>query len=311
MNTMVFERYINEMAQVELSADAHDRILGAIATQRQAAEPPTAFRKTGVITRRIFAIAACGSALFVGTAALSAAGVLPRDIPVIGDALKALGLAEDVPFALAAYADGTPVAGSANIVESNELIRSVDIGSWSTRTAPEDVDIPVVDTSWNLNLSTVGSNVRSLDISLPSGTEDMKLSYMERENGLFELIGEALTFDPATMRANNMKLDFTLPLEGALGELHDAITDDKTRSEASWNAFSDEVAYQAALRLSEVPITLTATLNDGSTVSHTYRISPVDNFKELYRADNDRFWEGDLDANEFESTPLFLIEQLS
>ena len=309
MNTMVFERYINEMAQVELPVDARNRILGAIAAQHQTADPAIASRQKGVITRRIFAIAACGGALFAGTAALSAAGVLLRDIPVIGDALKALGLAEDVPFALAAYADGTPVAGSANIVESNELIRSIDIGSWSTREAPEDADTPIVDTSWNLNLSTVGSNVKSLDVSLPNDAKDMKLSYMERKNGLFEMVGEALTFNPTRMNANNMQLNFTLPLTGALAELNDAI-DTQATSEA-WDAFGNEVAYQAALRLSEVPITLTATLNDGSTVSHAYRISPVDNFKKLYRADSDRFWESGLDGNEFESTPLFRIEQLS
>ena len=309
MADITFDRYINQMTRVKLPVDARNRILDAIATQRQAASPPATSRTVGVITRRILAIAACGGALFVGTAALSAAGVLPRDLPVIGNALSALGLTEGVPFALAAYADGTPMAGATNIVESNELIRSVDIGSWSTREAPEGSDTPVVDTSWNLNLSTVGSDVKSLDVSLPNGAKDMKLSYMERKNGLFEMIGEALTFNPTRINANSMQLNFTLPLEGALAELDDAIGAQAT-SEA-WDAFGDEVAYRAALRLSETPITLTATLSDGSTVSHTYRISPVDNFKELYRADNERFWASGLDGNEFESTPLFLIEQLS
>lgn len=296
---------------VQDAAAAHARALsdGLAASTAQQTSRTIATRRLPrhLARRRVLAVAACAAALLAGALALSVTGELPFNIPGLSGSHGGAGNADSNGFTLTAYADGTPLAGAGDVVVTNELISSTGMGSWS---AGDDESITC---SWNLNLSITGKQLTSLDVSLPEDTENITLEYMERDGGrgFFELLGKQLNFLPDRMFSENMKLQITVPLSGKLAQAYEPIRNG-TASEEDWDAFGAEAAYQAAIALSATPITLTATRADGSTVSHSYRFSPVEHFRELYRNDQDRFWSDDTVSKEtFESAALFTIEQLS
>lgn len=273
--------------------------------------------------RRIIAIAACSAALLLGSAALAISGFNPFT------ALQTAGSAStSTPFALAAYANGTPVAGSSSVVSSNELITSLGIGSWSAGDTTEAGQTYTVN--WKIDLSTVGDHVASLDLSVDN--DSIQLRSMDKLDPQAsvkqnERTGSSLTLSGSDIKDLQLNLEIELPVEGELADAvaaYQAARAALPRDMAQWtdedydafnahnDEFSDTLNLLAAQKLAESPLTLTATLEDGSTVTHSYRFSPVENFKELLRHDETLFWEGtDEDRENFVPSALFTIEQIS
>ena len=101
-------------------------------------------------------------------------------------------------------------------------------------------------------------------------------------------------------------------------ELTYALPDDfwaiyeRARQESTDEFRFESIAYGAQL-LAGRTITVTATFVDDTTLTHEYRIDPVDTFKETLMANDQAFHDSidDESTDEFVPEPLFTIEQVS
>lgn len=305
--------------------------------RRDHAENKAAPSRPSSSRHRIAAVAACFLLLTCGVLALGTAGLLPGSISPSGRAAAK----ENGGFVLKAYAEGTSVTGSANTVLAPSDLIDVMSGGWSTREAHgEDSGEPdgllESTTSWTLDPSWIGDGVKAVQVSVEG--EGLSLRLSERRDGdgdasqadadkqLVEYTTSAIDLVSGWGSGGQIDLEITVPVGDDLQKANEQAMHPEKQlglsSDAStWNdAEQREVArlldkahavfmHAAAQKLSEHPVTITATLQDGSTVSHTYRFTPVDDFEQLYYDYQQKTW-GSGEHVETERPALFTITQV-
>lgn len=217
-------------------------------------------------------------------------------------------------FVLKAYADGlTKSNGSlGNAVDASSLIM-LNPG-WSVSEAYDkqgnwDGSTWRASSQWTLNLTCIGNDVEKITFSLPETKEEIldKAAYggvaflqsSGSDRGVTSEYTNAVTITPG--ESSTQQYDLWITVNGAAGNDLDQAqkamraADAKLPTDPSaWNeeqqAASSKsyvdlgkvIARLSAQQLAETTITATATMKDGSTVAHVYRLSPVEDFDAAY-----------------------------
>ena len=228
-------------------------------------------------------------------------------------------------FTLAAYAGEVPLAGTEEM--------AMESGDWSAILGYTEVPIDgdTVTCDLGLNLTCTGSNIKTLTyqiegsgfaFALHKEVPDPETTYRTKVtvSTTWKTTPQELEDYPetGTLPYVRVKLDKTEEIERATDrceELREQYPF-KGQGDASWNAIPDDVKQAirdastdlgvavrtaAANRLPEATLSVTATFTDGSEQTHSYRLSPVKDFEERYRAND--WGEG--------TSSLITVEQLS
>lgn len=108
-----------------------------------------------------------------------------------------------------------------------------------------------------------------------------------------------------------VKAPATAEVIAAKNELHD-LADQGSPTEDAWDRLSLEVERSAATELSSGTLDITATFEDGSTLTHSYRIAPADNFEEIWHR-NEEAWMASFEegAPKYEPEQLYILQQVN
>lgn len=286
----------------------------ATARKTEATMPHAANRRQQRTTRRrILAVAACTAALALGTLVLSTTGSLPFDIPGFSDKTSATDGTNSSSFVLAAYAEGTPVPNSKNIVVSPESFFNGSY-SWSEgdpEIASDGHTVGTMRISFGLDLRCNGNDISSLTYRLEGDGQDRielerlgSRAYTFGNGTLDEERGRELTVDSTTrMQESSFGLivDFLMP--DSLSALNDQINANPD-DDSAYNAYRAASFAHAAGILNGQVLSITATHDAGTTETQRYRIAPVEDFESKAAAWFDSGQHG-LDSS------LFTIERLS
>ena len=316
-NDRFFNEYASQMKSVRMPVTTRKEILGATepAVQDDApsrvgathtAAPRRARTTPSRLRRRVLAVAACTLAIAAGSIALTVVGNTPTnkvDAPATS--------ASSNGFVLAAYADGTPVAGDRAIVETSTLI--IPGGGWSTGEDRDEQGNVIGSSSltgFSMNLRLKGDGIKQVVYRLdgPDGVELVR--WGSRENvrtgdPVDDERGKIVTVDGSErMSQSSYSIDVTIPLDDELLALD-------TTDQGIW---PDEMYFACRERSAQVigqcTLTVTATLDNDSTVTHAYRIAPVENFDQVQRA-NDEVWRNLQPGEDLQTQPEFTVEQLN
>lgn len=276
--------------------------------------------------RRAIAVAACTAGLALGCTAL---GILwaPSEDPASapsatqsdqtgGSSNSSAAAAAQASFVLAAYADGTPVEDRGDTVLAGPGFMDF-VGSWEAGPADEGDGIRA-HAVFDIDLHTYGEDITQLDYQI-DGDETAQLCYLGSRNyrmpdGTYEeMHGQSMTITQ-DMLDRIGTIDggtFSVELNYALPDDFRAIYE-RAKQESTDEFRFESIAYGAQL-LAGRTITITATFVDGTTLTHEYRIDPVDTFKETLMANDKAFHDSfdDESTDEFVPEPLFTIEQVS
>ena len=258
-----------------------------------------------------FALAAC-TVLALGLGGTAIALGLPGlvgndDVPAVANS-----------FQLAAFADegGTPANGP--VALSFEEFTPTRTGAGpvydsETGTYPGDIQ---ASRSYNLNLTCTGTNIASITYELQG--EGVFFNNWQLTNEYLESNGEPEAGTAVTN--SNQNSTFTVDYHdqdmSAIDRVHHEIClnyvlegsdrqawdefqastaqprvprDSATEEEiAAWNEASDKfelvLGHHDPEIISQAKIAITATFNDGTTATKTYRLAPVENFEQAYSA---------------------------
>lgn len=258
-----------------------------------------------------FAIAAC-TVLALGLGGTAFALGLPslagnNDIPAVANS-----------FQLAAFADegGSPANGPVTLSSQDFMLMRASTGPLfdaETGSYPGPV---VSSRAYNLNLTCSGENIASITYELQGegvsfNNWQLTSEYLE-SNGEPE-VGTAVatsdqdsTFtvdyhdqDMSAIDRVHHEICLNYVLEGSDRQAWDEFQastaqprvprDGATEEEiAAWNEASDKfelvLGQHDAEIISRAKIAITATFNDGTTATKTYRLAPVDDFEQAYSA---------------------------
>lgn len=217
-------------------------------------------------------------------------------------------------FVLKAYADGLEASRGSlgTAVDASSLIM-LNPG-WSVSEAYDDQgnwdgSTWRASSQWTLNLTCIGNGVEKVTFSLPTTKEEASsdaayggvafLQSSGSDQGVTAEYTNTVTITPSA--SDTQQYDLWITVNGAAGsELDQArkamvAADAKLpRDPATWNeeqqAASSKIyeelgkviARLSAQTLAETTLTATATMKDGSTVTHVYRLSPVKDFDSAY-----------------------------
>lgn len=334
----IMNDYATKMNQIALTPRMRSALAERIAAERArvqqrprtAASQPSASterRRGRVFTRRrAIAVAACTAGLALGCTAL---GILwaPSEDPASapsatqsdqtgGSSNSSAAAAAQASFVLAAYADGTPVEDRSDTVLAGPGFLD-SVSSWEAGPADEG-DGMRARTVFDIDLRTYGEDITQLDYQI-DGDETAQLCYLGSRNyrnpdGTYEeMHGQSMTI-------TQDMLDRIGTIDGGTFsvELNYVLPDDywtiyEQAKQGSMDEFRFEsIAYGAQL-LAGRTITITATFVDGTTLTHEYRIDPVNTFKETLMANDQAFHDSidDESTDELVFEPLFTIEQVS
>lgn len=334
----IMNDYATKMNQIALTPRMRSALAERIAAERARVQqqPRTAESQPSASTerrrgrvftrRRAIAVAACTAGLALGYTAL---GILwaPSEDPASapsatqsdqtgGSSNSSAAAAAQASFVLAAYADGTPVEDRGDTVLAGPGFMDF-VSSWEAGPADEG-DGMRARTVFDIDLRTYGEDITQLDYRI-DGDETAQLCYLGSRNyrmpdGTYEeMHGQSMTI-------TQDMLDRIGTIDGGTFsvELNYALPDDflaiyeRAKQESTDEFRFESIAYGAQL-LAGRTITITATFVDGTTLTHEYRIDPVDTFKETLMANDQAFHDSfdDESTDEFVPEPLFTIEQVS
>ena len=218
-------------------------------------------------------------------------------------------------FVLTAYAEGEKVDGMDNaVMTSTDAL--MGLGSWSEN------DEGTYSLQYLIDPNCLGNDVVSIECR--STNENVKLEgSRDRRNVLSgESPGtpmlEAITVGgpnatlPDLYQLNLwVKAPATAEVIAAKNELHD-LADQGSPTEDAWDRLSLEVERSAATELSSGTLDITATFEDGSTLTHSYRIAPADNFEEIWHR-NEEAWMASFEegAPKYEPEQLYILQQVN
>ena len=321
-----FEDFNAAMRGIDAPASAQDATRKAIAAARVGATHVTAPR--GTVARGLrpvgwYVATGCAVAA-VALVALGISGIV-TSTNTREDNSAATAPTTPNSFTLAAYAGEVPLAGTEEM--------AMESGDWSTILGYTEVPIDgdTVTCDLGLNLTCTGSNIKTLTyqiegsgfaFALHKEVPDPETTYRTEVtvSTTWKTTPQELEDYPETGTLPNVrvKLDKTEEIERAMDrceELREQYPF-KGQGDASWSAIPDDVKQAirdantdldvavrtaAANRLPEATLSVTATFTDGSEQTHSYRLAPVKDFEERYRAND---W-GDT------ASSLLTVEQLS
>ena len=324
-----FEDFNAAMRGIDAPPGAQDATRRAIATAR--ADAAHAVAASGTHAREPRPIGwyvATGCA--VAAVALIALGIsgIVTTANTQKSAEETVAPASPNSFTLAAYAGEVPLAGTEEM--------AMETGGWMAILGGWEVPITAKTLSCDfaLNLTCTGSNIKTLtyqiegdgftfalhrEIPEEDGKADTKYRTEETVTTTWKTTPQELKDYPKvdTLPYVRVKFDKTDAIEQALNQ-SEKLREQypfKAQGDDSWNAIPDDakqamqkanddldvaVRTAAAARMPEATLNVTATFTDGSEQTHGYRLAPVKDFEERYRAKD---WS--------EGTPsLFTIEQL-
>lgn len=256
-----------------------------------------------------FAVAAC-TVLALGLGGTAIALGLPglvgsNDIPAAANS-----------FQLAAFADegGTPANGPVTLSSEDFTLMRASTGPLFDAETDSYPGPIVASRAYNLNLTCSGENIASITYELQGegvsfNNWQLTSEYLE-SNGEPE-VGSAVatadqdsTFsvdyhdqDMSAIDRVHHEICLNYVLEGSDRQAWDEFQsstaqprvprDNMTEEEiAAWNEASDKfelvLGQHDAEIISQAKIVITATFNDGTTATKTYRLAPVDNFEQAY-----------------------------
>lgn len=334
----IMNDYATKMNRIALTPRMRSALAERIAAERArvqqqprtAANQPSAStdrRRRRVFTRRrAIAVAACTAGLALGCTAL---GILwapsedPASAPSVAQSDQtgsssnsSAAAAAQASFVLAAYADGTPVEDRSDTVLAGPGFMD-SVSSWEAGPADEG-DGMRARTVFDIDLHTYGEDITQLDYQI-DGDETAQLCYLGSRNyrkpdGTYEdMRGQSMTITQdmleriGTIDGGTFSVELTYALPDDFWPLYEQAR------QGSMDEFRFEsIAYGAQL-LAGRTITITATFVDGTTLTHEYRIDPVDTFTETLMANDQAFHDSfdDESTDEFVPEPLFTIEQVS
>lgn len=334
----IMNDYATKMNRIALTPRMRSALAERIAAERArvqqqprtVANQPSAStdrRRRRVFTRRrAIAVAACAAGLALGCTAL---GILwaPSQDPASApsgaqtdqtgsSSNSSDAAAAQAAFVLAAYADGTPVEDRSDTVLAGPGFMD-SVSSWDAGPADEGNGMRA-RTVFDIDLRTYGEDITQLDYRI-DGDETAQLCYLGSRNyrmpdGTYEeMHGQSMTITQDMLERIGTIDGGTFSVE-----LNYALPDDfwaiyEQARQGSMDEFRFEsIAYGAQL-LAGRTITITATFVDGTTLTHEYRIDPVDTFTETLMANDQAFHDSfdDESTDEFVPEPLFTIEQVS
>lgn len=306
MTRTLMDSYIHMMRNTGCDDRSREQIMGAVELERQRAS--IAHSRTHKPRRTFYTLAAAACA---GPLVLGATAYFPRlthSGPGATPGLNASG------FVLAAYAQGNPVEGSdGTAVTTNNLF--VGPASWS------EGDDGTFTITYAINPELMGDNVASVEYR--STNENVLLEgWLHRpgeqseESSGSQIASSGFTSSftvggPNASLADLAQLDMRVTVAR-----NDAISDLVARINAgaeqeTLNQLRLELEKAAAQELASGTLEIKATLADGSTQTHEYRIVPVDSFEQKWQADRDA-WEQSLTSGGTEYSPeqLYILEQV-
>lgn len=335
----IMDEYAQRMTSIKLTpqmrtavkrrlADARSNLAHAdvpehVTTHPQLARHPDLRAHT---RRRVIAIAACTAGLVLvctalgilwsqGKPTLANDGTAQDGKPETSSDDSALSAAQS-SFVLVAYADGTPVEDRGDTVLAGPGFMD-SVGSWDA--GPDDDGGISCHNVFNIDLRAYGDDIVQLDYRI-DGDESAQFCYLgsrgyTKPDGSFEeMHGKELTITQdmleriGTIDGGTFSLEMTFALPDEFRALYE-----ESHATGDSDEFRFEsIAYGAQLLAGSI-ITVTASFEDGTTLTHEYRIEPVDDFKDALMRNSQAFYDS-IDAgttDELVCEPLFTIEQLS
>ena len=256
-----------------------------------------------------FAVAAC-TVLALGLGGTAIALGLPglvgsNDIPAAANS-----------FQLAAFADegGTPANGPVTLSSEDFTLMRASTGPLFDAETDSYPGPIVASRAYNLNLTCSGENIASITYELQGegvSFNNWQLTSEHLESNGEPEVGSAVatadqdsTFsvdyhdqDMSAIDRVHHEICLNYVLEGSDRQAWDEFQsstaqprvprDNMTEEEiAAWNEASDKfelvLGQHDAEIISQAKIVITATFNDGTTATKTYRLAPVDNFEQAY-----------------------------
>lgn len=335
------ESYVQRMDAITLTPEMRAALQQRLARERaqrastaastESAEAPQQSRHVGrslQTRRRFLALAACTAGVALGCAAVGSLWSVTRSNQA-GDGADASGGAPeesagsgtlagaDQPaFVLAAYADGTPVEDRGDTVLAGPGFLD-SVGSWDA--GPDDDGGMSCHNVFKIDLRAYGDDIVQLDYRI-DGDESAQFCYLgsrgyTKPDGSFEeMHGQELTITQDMLERIGT-IDggtFSLEMTFALPDEYRTLYEESHASGDSDEFRFESIAYGAQLLAGRI-ITVTASFEDGTTLTHEYRIEPVDDFKDALMRNSQAF-SASIDAgttDELVYEPLFTIEQLS
>ena len=335
----IMDEYARRMASIKLTPQMRAAIKRRIADERsnlaQADAPAHAAARSQPARRpdrrthtrrRVIAIAACTAGLVLGCTALGILWSQKNPAPTndgTADEEKQGASSNDSAlsasqssFVLVAYADGTPVEDRGDTVLAGPGFMD-SVGSWDA--GPDDDGGMSCHNVFNIDLRAYGDDIVQLDYRI-DGDESAQFCYLgsrgyTKPDGSFEeMHGKELTITQdmleriGTIDGGTFSLEMTFALPDEFRALYE-----ESHATGDSDEFRFEsIAYGAQLLAGSI-ITVTASFEDGTTLTHEYRIEPVDDFKDALMRNSQAFYDN-IDAgttDELVCEPLFTIEQLS
>ncbi len=254
----------------------------------------------------ITAIAACAALLAIGGAI-----ALPRlaDNGKLATPMKGMQ-----GFALAAYADGSPVEGASDtVMTSTDII--MGSRSWS------EGDDGSYETEYTIDPSVIGNDVVSVEYR--STNENVVLEGMRDrrkvrpgESPGTEYLSSIVVGGPDATLPDLHQLDLrvTVPATDAIkeaSEISRGLSSANTYDEKASDRLSFEVERACAEELASGTLEITATFENGGTQTHAYRIVPVRDFEELWQRDQAAFRASlENGGNDYEPEQLYALQQI-
>lgn len=269
-------------------------------------------------SRRVLAIAACSALAIVGVAGAFALG--PQ---LLGSLSASPAASVSAPsFVLAAYAEGTPVPDRSNtVLTGGEFLTYVP--SWDAGYSDDDDTTVHTHFGFIIDLTTLGEDITSVTYTI-DGDDSAYFEYGQSRNGVktgdalsdrtnqtITLSGEEMS-DIGTIDGGSLSLEISSDLPKSFNELYDASLASSDNPDGHDAFYYQSITYGASL-LSGRTLSITATFDDGSELTHIYRLEPVEAFEDQLRANTtavNKSIANNTDASKLDLEPLFMLEQI-
>ena len=268
--------------------------------------------------RRVLAIAACSTLAIVGVAGAFALGPQILGSPSISPAASVSAPS----FVLAAYAEGTPVPDRSNTVLTGGQFLTY-VPGWDAGYSDDDDTTVHAHFGFIIDLTTLGEDITSVTYTI-DGDDRAYLEYLQSRSSvepgdeLSDRKGHTITISAeelaavGTIDGGSFYLEMSYDLPESFIELYEAGLGPNATQEDFDAYYYQSITYGASL-LRGRTLSITATFNDGSELTHIYRLEPVEAFEDQLRANTTAVNESianNTDASKLDLEPLFMLEQI-
>ena len=268
--------------------------------------------------RRVLALAACSALAIVGVAGALALGPQILGSPSISPAASVSAPS----FVLAAYAEGTPVPDRSNTVLTGGQFLTY-VPGWDAGYSDDDDTTVHAHFGFAIDLTTLGEDITSVTYTI-DGDDSAYFEYGQSRYGvqmgdaLADRMSQTITLSSeelaaiSTIEGGSLSLEMSCDLPKSFNELYDASLASSDNPDGHDDFYYQSITYGASL-LSGRTLSITATFDDGSELTHIYRLEPVEAFEDQLRANTTAVNESianNTDASKLDLEPLFMLEQI-